>query len=196
MRPLIDIIAVYKLDNTIFDNFNMPVGIEKDNVINNIIAECAELPLVWTNPIFLKDLIASWSSNEMHSWNKIYEALKAEYSPIENYDRHEESTDTRTPDLVNTYTDRDNTYTSDIYANGYNSGNQVKTNKTVSTNDVVTTNGTSGSDKNEHEAHIHGNIGVTTNQQMIEAEIDLRTRYCMENIILNAFKNKFCIIVY
>lgn len=36
-------------------------------------------------------------------------------------------------------------------------------------------------------SHIHGNIGVTTNQQMIESEIDLRLKASMVDIIVEMF---------
>ena len=41
-----------------------------------------------------------------------------------------------------------------------------------------------------------GNIGVTTSQQMIEAEMKLREQYNIYEIIAAEFKAKFCLMVY
>ena len=41
----------------------------------------------------------------------------------------------------------------------------------------------------------HGNIGVTTSQQMIEAERDVAL-YNIIDVIINSFKNRFCLQVY
>ena len=48
----------------------------------------------------LKDFIDLFDSSEIQSLNRIYKALIAEYSPIENVDEYEDITDTRTPSLT------------------------------------------------------------------------------------------------
>lgn len=46
----------------------------------------------------------------------------------------------------------------------------------------------------KHSSHIHGNIGVTTNQQMIESELALREYDIYQNIS-NRFANQFVYLV-
>ena len=53
-----------------------------------------------------------------------------------------------------------------------------------------------GASNDLENAHIHGNIGVTTAQQMINAEIDLLPRINVVNYIVELFKHDFCILVY
>ena len=48
----------------------------------------------------------------------------------------------------------------------------------------------------EHSGRIHGNIGVTTTQQMIEAEIQLRHKFNIYNLISDCFCSEFLIQVY
>ena len=55
--------------------------------------------------------------------------------------------------------------------------------------------GFTGGDTRHTVIHTHGNIGVTTNQQMLEAELDLR-QTDIYSIIVNEFIDKFCIGVY
>lgn len=47
----------------------------------------------------------------------------------------------------------------------------------------------------ELENHIHGNIGVTTSQQMLKSELDLALWNLYENIV-NLFKAEYCIMTY
>ena len=41
-----------------------------------------------------------------------------------------------------------------------------------------------------------GNIGVTTSQQMLEAELVLRMKYSLMQIILDAFRQDICVAVW
>jgi hypothetical protein len=55
--------------------------------------------------------------------------------------------------------------------------------------------GFTGGDTRHTVIHTHGNIGVTTNQQMVEAELKLR-QYDIYKLITNEFIDTFCIGVY
>lgn len=55
--------------------------------------------------------------------------------------------------------------------------------------------GFTGGDKRHTVIHTHGNIGVTTNQRMVEAELKLR-QYDIYKLITNEFIDTFCIGVY
>lgn len=46
------------------------------------------------------------------------------------------------------------------------------------------------------ELHTYGNIGVTTSQQMLEAELNIVTRLDLINYIADDFRNEFCLDVY
>ena len=45
-------------------------------------------------------------------------------------------------------------------------------------------------------SHISGNIGVTTSQQMLEQEIEISAKLNVMDMIVRAFKERFCILVY
>ena len=55
--------------------------------------------------------------------------------------------------------------------------------------------GYTGGDTRHTVIHTHGNIGVTTNQQMVQAELKLR-QTDIYSIIVHEFIDKFCIGVY
>lgn len=62
---------------------------------------------------------------------------------------------------------------------------------------VITTAGTDSEEtENARESHIHGNIGVTTAQQMIEAELNLADKFWIYDYIASAFETDNFITVY
>lgn len=54
------------------------------------------------------------------------------------------------------------------------------------------TGGSTGS----HKGRIHGNVGVTTSQQMLVQEIDISPRLNVYNYIIDSFRKRFCLLVY
>ena len=103
------------------------------------------------------------------------QALNADYDPVENYDRREEWTDGEG--------------SSGEYKNkvaGFNVGEQTNSNSSEQQTKRSAT----------HSGRIHGNIGVTMAQQMIQSELDLRAVNDIVQIIVNEFKKRFCIMVY
>ena len=59
-------------------------------------------------------------------------------------------------------------------------------------------NASSGSEENttERESHIHGNIGVTTSQQMLDAEMELASKFWIYDYIASAFETDNFITTY
>lgn len=47
-----------------------------------------------------------------------------------------------------------------------------------------------------HTGRVHGNIGVTTSQQMLKSELDLVPQLNIINYIVHSFKMRFCVLVY
>ena len=47
----------------------------------------------------------------------------------------------------------------------------------------------------KHDAHLFGNIGVTTSQQMLQAELDIQ-RFNLAEQIADIFVSEFCIMIY
>ena len=49
---------------------------------------------------------------------------------------------------------------------------------------------------NTRENHTAGNIGVMTSQQMLEQEIEVSAKLNVMQMIVDSFKNRFCLLVY
>lgn len=222
MRSNLTLNGLYQYDNTIFDGFLLAedtLGISLENTVNVILQVCDGLEVLYPNPRQLAFQIDVWRSASEENWKRILDALRIEYSPIENYDRNEDWTDksTRTDNLTQTTNGGttgggtvtgSNSTTNTHSAKGYNSGamvagekEQIDTTTSNTTSDSTTNNsttvntGTQGQD-GTRKGRIHGNIGVTTNQQMVEAELELRTRNTFDYIIADEFKQRFCLLVY
>ena len=78
---------------SLFDLLSLPEGIDKDNVIDNIILEGGEFETVYGDPLFMRSAIGVWSGKHYRTFDKWIKALNIEYAPLENYDRQEAWTD-------------------------------------------------------------------------------------------------------
>lgn len=139
-------------------------------------------------------------------WKKIYDALMTSYAPLENY-RMEETrtpdlTDVRTPNITRT-NDGNNGVTSSanngVY--GFNStGSQPNTTASGSQTETIDEESTeTGTETTTHTGtetlERSGNIGVTTSQQMLESELNLR-QYDFFKTIYKDIDSILCLGIY
>ena len=222
MRSSLTLNGLYQYDDTIFNGFLLAedtLGISLENTVNAILQVCDGLEVLYPNPRQLAFQIDVWTSANEDNWKRILDALQAEYSPIENFDRREEWEDsserkdnTTTMHTGNT-TGRGRSIVNDDGSTtheerGYNSYQMQETDSdtftdvkesftddNTSVNSTTSNTGTVGN-TGKHSGRLHGNIGVTTNQQMVEAELQLRTRNAFDYIVAEEFKQRFCLLVY
>lgn len=95
---LLSIVGLWNSDHTIWDEFNVPNGMDKDLAVNFIMSECQELEIVYPDPESMKFLISNWSLINLPIWERLYKTTVIEYNPIENYNRTEEWEDDRVVD--------------------------------------------------------------------------------------------------
>lgn len=257
----------YQYDNTLFDDIVLPDGIDKNNLVSDIMRNSGDLYPYHQVPEYLKRNINYWFGRRLFDFARMYDALRVDYSPIENYDRIEDITreykdsgiDTETLTLgssttsnhsgsdteattlgssttsSHTGTDTDSTqgsgsnekgvsaYNEDGYTNREKDTENHNSNNTQTYNSIVTNTGSgsdiqkqtfdstitntgSGSDMTQtnygkqrtegEKNRIHGNIGVTTSQQMIESEMSLRAKYDIYKIISREFEREFLVQIY
>lgn len=86
---IISPLGLYQWDNTIFDLMTIPTALDKNTLVDNLLAETAELEVLYPNPVVLKNLIGVWSHKNIDVWNRLYATTQYEYNPIENYNRYE-----------------------------------------------------------------------------------------------------------
>ena len=118
----------------------------------------------------------------LQNWDKLQQAMFADYDPIQNYDSTEEITrsgDDKTS--VNT----DTKQTSKVSA--FNSAT-MQDNAEFDNSGLATNNYSKIDYNSKVKTTKKGNIGVTTSQQMIESEIQLRQQNFIDIIMIDIDK--------
>lgn len=232
------ITGLYNYNNSVFDGFYVPTGMDKDVCITEILLQCAELEIIYPSFNTMKLAITNWAKLEQPIWTKLYNTEKLKYEPLWNVDANVEEirnvtrakTGTAEEDLTSNATgttsdtrtitgseDTSGTSEQNTQKPGYNSSDLVLTEKvngtTTGSADTTTTDvssGTSGDDRTEQRSGSNsenenvddvfrtrrtGNIGVTSSQQLLQAERDVAT-FSTIKYIVDSFKKRFCLLVY
>lgn len=202
----LSIYGLFEYDNTLFDNLTVPTGMDKNLVISDILAECSDFCLLYPNFDFMKALIGVWSQKEQTIWQRLYESENITYNPIENYDRHESisrsvSSEASGESTANSKASSTGSGTSKAGRTAYDSGSIKDVAQTDNINadqsqgDSTESSSSSTSGVETVVNHTHGNIGVTTAQQMIEGYREV-SKFCVYDYIVQSFKDRFCVQVY
>ena len=219
--------GIYEYDPTVFDGFDSPSYtdpnnnvhvLNKNDVINSICLECAELELLYPSVEMMKFAIGVWSASNYDAFCKMYASQLIKYNPIWNVDADETvklqhgHTETRTPNLTDTRTpnltdtQRPNT-TSTESVQGFNSSSWSDSKKVVDSGSItLEQHGTetdvhTGTDTMAHTGmdttsiRRTGNIGVTASQDLIKKEREIANFSTIE-FITKSFKERFCLLVY
>lgn len=115
-------------------------------------------------------------------WNRLHKVmLELEYNPIDNYSVDEKET-------VESKINYESNVDSDTYA-----FNDVNPSPTGQSKVIQSTQGSA--DDNIRTVQRHGNIGVTTTQQMIESELRLRTKNFYDSLMADV-DELLCLSIY
>jgi hypothetical protein len=222
---LLTVEGLYNYDNTLFDGFNVPEGLVKQIAIDAILMRTRELEILYPDFNYMKNRITIWSNKYQINWKKLYDTTVLEYNPIENYDRMEDWTDTddetstsARDNTRNTTNTVKSTSTNEVMNSvnvtdqntAFNAGladhaKQITDGDTTE-NGSITNTETGKDTENENvnggrtgrhtrTGRAHGNIGVTTSQQMIQSERDLVV-FNLYDVIAESFIENFCLMVY
>lgn len=212
------IVAILEFDPTIFDDLIFPEGVDKQIFVDSLVQTCGHTPLLHPDPGYLHYYIPAWGKRTYKIWKKLAATLDLEYNPIENYDRNSTYTDTTDRSLnrttsnsskshgTNGSTGRSTNTSEDKVSADNSSEYQPDRTSTASgtTSDqlIMDSNGSDSGKMTDAEKvshtyteRTHGNIGVTTSQQMIQSEREL-VRYDFYMEIVNSFKREFCLLIY
>lgn len=171
-RSSLSIRALYKWDNTLFDNFHLPEDVDKDVICSNILSELGEFEILYPDSDYMKEIIGYWSLKELPKWNKINDVLKKQYDPLNSYKKH---------------TVHDGT-------NGNTATNKVKAYNEET--DFVDYQQDSDEGENHYVRDVTGSIGIYPFQRLVGDEVDLRNKYNIYDLIIRDFKLRFCLMLY
>lgn len=206
----------------LFQYLDLPEGLTKKTLVDNILLQGGEFEVLYSDPVAFKSYISIWSGREQATFKRWVDALAIDYAPLENYDRQEAWTDTLDSDGTSnttgtndtsrresedTDTSSNSTVTTDVSAYD-SSGYQPKEKVTTAATGTVDTDITESIDNDtternistldntaQHSGRVHGNIGVTTSQQMLNQELELGY-WNIYSRITDMFLQEFCIMVY
>ena len=169
---------------------------------------CSSFTLNAKNPLVKK--FDSYNKLMANNLKSQLDVMKSFYYPLENYDSNEESTSTiglkeenfkKGANIDKTEVGQ-GTITTKSDVTSYESNTFAEADKVTTDESARTTTSTMGerSDIRTEKEHvdkfskrIHGNIGVTTSQQMIESELELRKRNVVTEY-LTEFANMYFFI--
>lgn len=174
MVATLSLLGLYSFRGDILDDFKLPEGIDRDDFVEMLLFDTAELELLTPDPDIIKQLLGRWSNVRVNAWSKMLDTETVEYNPIHNYDRQEDWVDDGTGSSI-----------TDLSVAGFNDADMADRERT----------GTGTTTQSRHTARISGNIGVTTTQQMLESERESR-KYSTVYEIIGEFKERFCLLVY
>lgn len=175
MQAWISLMGLYKWNSNIFDNFHLPDNVDKDTLTGMMLAEFAELEILYPDPDTFDTILDVWSAARKPAWTKLAAALEENYDPLWNKDGT----------ITETTTGSGNT-SQKLQVSAFNS-DALHDSQASSGN----SSGTSTTTRRET-----GNIGVTTSQAMLTEEVELRSRYDIYHLIMAEFKRRFCLMVY
>ena len=223
----LSIMGMYEYDNSVFDGFDSPSYIDdnnvvhtlnRDDVINNILLQCAELELVYPSFEMMKFAIGVWSASNSRTWDKLYKSMFLEYNPMWNVDAIETETETNERDINRKHTGSNNetrnltdaetvNLTDTESVQGFNSNTWSDAKKNVKsgtdnfthtgTDKISIANDETVNDDNERilSKRRTGNIGVTASQDLIKKEREI-SDFSIIEYITQSFKERFCLMIY
>jgi len=137
----------------LFEQLNLPPGIDKETLVDNILIKAAEFEVIYSNPYFMQDAIGNWSKRYYFTFDKWIKVLTLEYNPIDNYDRHEEWTDKNTGTVSDQGT---NTGTVSNTSEASSSDSSSNSNSGTTTNTKSAFDSSAYSPDNQSEASTEG----------------------------------------
>ena len=203
----ITLIGMYNWDDTMFELLDLPEGLDKQTLIDDILLRGGEFEVLYPDNDFLKYSIGAWSRKYQSTFIRWADVLKKEYNPIENYDRMESWTDSgNTTGSMSGNSSGSTTgstgSTSTNKVSAYDAGDALTTKDQTSitgndssTSSSTTGQTTSGTTSGTHEGRVHGNIGVMSAQNMVNQELDLGYRN-IYNMMTDLFLTEFVLPVY
>ena len=169
----------------LFESMRSIPNIDADNLIFEILDRGGEFGTVYADPDFVKQQTDNWVKKWLPTIERWYLAETTEYNPLHNYDRHEEYKDI-TDETVTGHSSASGTDGSTMTdsKSAYDSSTMQPTEQSTSTANS-SSNGSSDSTTDRtltHNAHLYGNIGVTTSATMLSEERQVRRWSLIENI--------------
>ena len=171
----LSLIGLYALNDKLFDGLQLPSQIKRDDFIDELMMQTAELEVIYTDSQFMAEAIRRWSSIRLDTWERIAFTLYNKYDPYINMRRDEHRTNTQTRDLT-----------------GVNSSTAWDTDALTDRNQSTDT----GTISYEEHFHSEGDSALYVPSDILVKETEARMKYDLYNYIIDDFKKRFCLLIY
>lgn len=170
-RAYVSLLTLQRADPDLFSGLVLPRSMNKTLFINNLVAETAEMEVIYPDPEIMRQMIQAWSLSRIDTWNRIANVLLEDYDPFINIKRDEVRT----------------IESSGESENGVSAWNE---------SDYTNRDKSTGSNFVRETFHVEGDSAITDAQDVARKEVQLRTQYDLFQIVKNDFVNRFCLLVY
>lgn len=196
IHPKISLMQMYKyglaFDIDIFESLSLSFseGL-KEKVVNRLCLQTIDYSVIVADLNWLKFTIQSITDAYEYSFERWFNALNMKYNPIENYDRFEEfDTNSSANSQVGTSSHTEGTDLNSV--NAYDKIELVPESSVYNNSNSNISSESGGSSSENRKGRIHGNIGVTTSQQMLEQEFKIGY-YNIVDMIVDIYKKELVI---
>lgn len=117
---------------------SVPEPLKADYVRSAIVVRCGLLTPIYSEPDVFRSITADWFYTKQWTFEHLVKIIEAEYSPIENYDRYEDWTDTHTGTVKNDSSSNGEKTGSSARSEQYKDDGNGKTTETPTGQDVTT----------------------------------------------------------
>ena len=203
---------LYAEDAQLFSGLSGKIPVEEDGVafadfVALALVELGELQTIFPTAATLKSFLGTWGTIKQPNWIRMQTALDEAYNPIHNYDRTEEESETTTSEASGSSSGSSSDASSEDrtdFGAGFNSATTgappipVGRSQTFPRRQATDSTESAANSEigRERDLHVSGNIGVTTSQQMIESELQLRDKFNLYYLILDEFRREICVEVW
>lgn len=194
----------------LLSNIVLPDGVDRDTLTNQILFEGCTLFPIYQDPKLFRSMAEHYFVMRYQIHAELFKTLAYDYEPLENYDRIEDRTHSGNENINRNLATEETAGTgttsggkTEQKVSAYNEDGYQPQNLTESESTMNSNTDTEGSEDEttdrqhsgtEH-ARIHGNIGVTTSQQMLEAQRNV-VKFSLYEFIASHFLKTFMIGIY
>lgn len=195
---MVNLLDLLTADPEMLNDIVLPEEINRETLINQILFEGCTLYPIYQDPILFKRMVEHYFIMRLQIHEELAKTLEYSYNPLENYDRIEDRE--RTGDGTEAYERKRNltgNATTEEQVSAYNESSyqpQAKTTTISGDNEGEKLSRKTGEKGVEH-SRIHGNVGVTTSQQMLEEQRRV-VKFSLYEFIAAHFLKTFMIGLY
>ena len=194
-KAKLSVLGLYQWNHNIFADMALPEGVDGEILTWKILEDCAEMEVLYSDAEYMQASIYNWSSAMLPTWQKMQDALTAEYNPIWNKDGTVIDQIVYGEDKVTGVTGaRDQTNTHSV--SGFNVSTFQNADQDHATSVQATDTNTRQTHTDTRTITEQGNIGVTESSAMVRHEVELRSDFNIYSIIANDFKKHYCLMIY